>query len=305
MQLTNTWRRRLTTTGLGSAKVVVAILVICSVISGASTVWRWVFPADATPLAVTVRSVGNQTALVESYAIDCVTVLLTASTSRAAEVARCFPDSTDMALPTTSPLIVSAQAASATLVGQTAPDVETYGVIVSVTEQSYTNAPPVRSYYQLPVSVYAGSAPRAMAKPARRDPPPPGVDVSLDYPVTITNDAAIAAVVSGFFTCYLTDANGIERFVTVDSGLGPLRAYSAATVSSIRAQQQVPEAPAEGTELRVWVTVSARAADYSATPLEYPLTLRATGGAWSVVGIDAVPAIDPDAPPAPVGARPR
>jgi hypothetical protein len=305
MQLTNTWRRRLTTTGLGSAKVVVAILVICSVISGASTVWRWAFPADATPVAVTVRSVGNQTALVESYAIDCVTVLLTASTSRAAEVARCFPDSTDMALPTTSPLIVSAQAASATLVGQTAPDVETYGVIVSVTEQSYTNAPQVRSYYQLPVSVYAGSAPRAMAKPARRDPPPPGVDVSLDYPVTITNDAALAAVISGFFTCYLTDANGIERFVTVDSGLGPLRAYSAATVSSIRAQAQVPEAPAEGAQLRVWVTVSARAADYTATPLEYPLTLRATGGAWSVAGIDAVPAIDPDAPPAPVGARPR
>lgn len=57
-----------------------------------------------------------------------------------------------------------------------------------------------------------------MASPARRDPPPPGVDVSLDYPVTITNDAVLAAVISGFVTCYLTDANGIERFVTVDSG---------------------------------------------------------------------------------------
>ncbi|BBY46595.1 hypothetical protein MARA_00250 (plasmid) [Mycolicibacterium arabiense] len=305
MQLTNTWRRRLTTTGLGSAKVIVTILVICSVISGASTVWRWVFPPDVTPAAVTARSVGNQTAMVESYAIDCVTVLLTASTSRAAEVARCFPNSTDMALPTTSPLIVSAQAASATFVGQTAPDVETYGVIVAVTEQSYTNAPPVRSYYQLPVSVYAGGAPRAMAKPARRDPPPPGVDVSLDYPVTITNDAALAAVISGFITCYLTDAAGIERFVTVDSGLGPLRAYSAATVSSIRAQQPVPEAPAEAAELRVWVTVSARAADYTTTPLEYPLTLRATGGAWSVAGIDTVPAIDSDAPAVPVATGSR
>ena len=109
-----------------------------------------------------------------------------------------------------------------------------------MTEQSYTNAPPVRSYYQLPVSVYGGVAPRAMAKPARRDPPPPGVDVALDYPVTITNDAALAAVINGFVTCYLTDATGIERFVTVDSGLGPLRAYSGATVSSIRAQQTPP-----------------------------------------------------------------
>jgi hypothetical protein len=126
--------------------------------------------------------------------------------------------------------------------------------------------------------------------------------VSLDYPVTITNDATLAAVISGFATCYLTDATGIERFVTVDSGLGPLRAYSTATVTSIRAQQPAPVAPAEGAELRVWVRVSARAADYTTTPLEYPLTLRATGGAWSVAGIDPVPAIDPDAPPVPVAA---
>jgi hypothetical protein len=305
MQLTNTWRRRLTATGHGSAKVIVAILVASAALNGLSIAWRWVLPPDLPSIAVTARTVGNQTALVESYAIDCVTVLLTASSSRAAEVARCFPNSTDMALPTTSPLIVSAQAASATFVGETAPDVATYGVIVAVTEQSYTNAPPVRSYYQLPVSVYAGSAPRAMAKPARRDPPPPGVDVALDYPVTITNDAALAAVIGGFVTCYLTDANGLERFVTVDSGLGPLRAYSTATVTSIRAQRQVPDAPAERAKLRVWATVSARSSDYTTTPLEYPLTLRATGGAWSVAGIDPVPAIDPDAPPVPVATGTR
>lgn len=131
------------------------------------------------------------------------------------------------------------------------------------------------------------------------------MDVSLDYPVTITNDAVLAAVISGFVTCYLTDANGIERFVTVDSGLGPLRAYSTAAVTSIRAQHPVPEAPADGSELRVWVTVSARATDYTATPLEYPLTLRATGGAWSVAAIDVVPAINPDAPPTPVAAGTR
>lgn len=300
MHVTNTWRRRLNTTGQGSAKVIVMVLVVCSVISGASTLWRWIFPSDGTPVAVTARSVSNETALVESYAIDCVTVLLTASTTRADEVARCFPNSTDMSLPTTSPLIITAQAASATFVGQTAANVATYGVIVAVTEQSYTNAPPVRSYYQLPVSVYDGAAPRAMAKPARRDPPPPGVDVELGYPVTITNDATLAAVIGGFVTCYLTDAAGIERFVTVDSGLGPLRAYSTATVTSIRAQRAVHQAPAEGAELRVWVAVSARAADYTTTPLEYPLTLRATGGAWSVAGIDTVPAIDTDAPPVPV-----
>lgn len=305
MQLTNTWRRRLTTAGQGGAKVIVTVLVICSVISGASTLWRWAFPADETPVAVTARSVGNETALVESYAIDCVTVLLTASSSRAAEVARCFPDTSDMSLPTTSPLIVSAQAASATFVGETAPNVATYGVIVAVTEQPYINAPPVRSYYQLPVSVYDGAAPRAMAKPARRDPPPPGVDVSLDYPVTITNDTVLAGVISGFVTCYLTDANGIERFVTVDSGLGPLRAYATATVTSIRAQHQVPDAPAEGSELRVWVTVTARAADYTTTPLQYPLTLRASAGAWSVAAIDVVPAIDPQVPPSPVAGSTR
>jgi hypothetical protein len=305
MHLTNTWRRRLTTAGHGGAKIVVTILVASAALNGVSIVWQWVFPPDLPSVAVTARSVGNQTALVESYAIDCVTVLLTASSSRAGEVARCFPDTTDMALPSTAPLIVSAQAASATLLGQTAPDVTTYGVIVSVTEQPYANAPPVRAYYQLPVSVYGGVATRAMGKPARRDPPPPGVDVALDYPVTITNDAALAGVVTGFLTCYLTDATGIERFVTVDSGLGPLRAYSGVTVSSIRAQQTPSQAPTEGAQLRVWVSLTARAADYSTVPLEYPLTLRAVGGAWSVAGIDPVPALDPDASPVPVAARTR
>lgn len=305
MRMTNTWRRRLTTSGRGSAKIVVAILVASAALNGLSIVWRLVFPPESTPVSETARSVGNQTALVESYAIDCVTVLLTASSSRAAEVARCFPDSSDMALPTTSPLIVSAQSATATLVGQTADDVATYGVIVAVTEQPYTNAPPVRGYYQLPVSVYGGSAPRAMAKPARRDPPPPGVDVALDYPATITNDAALSSVVSGFITCYLTSAAGIERFVTVDSGLGPLRAYSEAMVSAIRAQRQPTEVPSDGEQLRVWVAVTARAADYSTTPLDYPLTLRATGGTWSVAGVDPVPAIDTDSPPVPVGGAPR
>ena len=91
MQLTNTWRRRLTTAGHGSAKVIVAILVASATLNGLSIVWRWVFPSDLPSVTVTARSVGNQTALVESYAIDCVTVLLTASSSRAAEVARCFP----------------------------------------------------------------------------------------------------------------------------------------------------------------------------------------------------------------------
>ncbi len=121
-----------------------------------------------------------------------------------------------------------------------------------------------------------------MGKPARRDPPPPGVRVKLDYPTTIPSNDPVAAVVSGFIACYLTDASGIERFVTVDSGLGTLHAYSAATVSSLRSQQPVPEAPGEGQQLRVWATVTARAADYSTTALDYPLTLRATGvaGQW-------------------------
>jgi hypothetical protein len=106
MQLTNTWRRRLTAVGHGSAKIAITILVASAALNGLSIAWRAVFPAKATPVAETARSVGNQAALVESYAIDCVTVLLTASSSRAREVARCFADTSDMALPTTPPVIV-------------------------------------------------------------------------------------------------------------------------------------------------------------------------------------------------------
>ncbi len=73
MKLTNTWRRRLSAAGLGSTKVAVIAVVTLSVISGASTVYRWVFPAVGPSVAQTARAVGNQTAMVESYAIDCVT----------------------------------------------------------------------------------------------------------------------------------------------------------------------------------------------------------------------------------------
>lgn len=303
MQLTNTWRQRLHTAGRGSAKLLITVLVASAAINGLNIAWHWIFPTDPPAIAATARTVNNQTALVESYAIDCVTVLLTASSSRAAEVARCFPDSsTTMALPPTPSLIVTAQAATSTLEGQSALNMTTYGVVVAVTQQAYNNAPPTRAYYQLPVSVYGGSAPRAMGMPARRDPPPTGVDPKLDYPITITDDA-VATMLSGFVRCYLTSTTGLDRFTTVDSGLGPLSAYATATVSAIRAQNTAAANPTDGTEQKVLVSVTARAADYSTVPLQYPLTLRASGGAWSVARIDPMPVIDTESPPQPARNR--
>lgn len=300
MPMTNTWRRRLSAAARNGGRAVLVVLVISASINGLAILWRLVFPAEPPPIAATARTVVNQSNLVESFAIDCVTTMLTASTSRADEVQRCFPDSADRAaLPVTPPLIVAAPTAASTVRGDSVGDITTYGVIVAVTEQPYVNGPTTRAYYRLPVTVYGNGAPRAMARPARVDPPPPGAAVELDYPVGLNTESAVATVVSGFITCYLTDAPGLERFITTDAAMWPLRAYHSATVTEVRAQRQPEDIPPDHSTLRVWVSVSARAPDYTQTELDYPLTLRASGGAWSVAAVDAVPAMNPDADPVP------
>lgn len=85
--LTNTWRKRLdgTRSALQRAGLTVG-LTSCSVVAIA-TIWGWTFnsPID---VAGPARSAVNRTALVGSYAQNCITRWLTATAAHQQEIGR-------------------------------------------------------------------------------------------------------------------------------------------------------------------------------------------------------------------------
>jgi Conjugative transposon protein TcpC len=287
--LTETWKRRLNAGTRTTGRVILTLMVASAALNGLALIWHAVFPQSPPPVAKTARTVLNQTDLVKAFAVDCVTSWLTAASTQQPDLSRCFPATATITVPTTPALIVTAPQAQATAEGPSRHDLTTYGVVVAVTEQPYPTATKTRAYYQLSVSVYGKDAPRALTTPARIDPPPLGADVDLGYPQTIPATSPVATMLSGFITCYLTGAPGLDRFITTDSGLTGLHAYRAATVTTIQAATNPPDSPADNSEIHLLVTVSARSVGYTPYHLSYPLTVRANAGSWSVAAIDPVP----------------
>lgn len=297
--LTNTWKRRLSGAAHGTGRIILAVLVASAAINGIAVVWRAVFPPSPPPIAAIAGQVDHQADLAKGFAIDCVTTYLTASTTQAADLGRCFPHPDKLSMPTTPALIVSSPTAYTSRPAHPRDDVTTYGVMVGVTEQPYPTARPTRAYYQIPVGIYRNAGPRALDNLARVDPPPPGADLELGYPVTIAANTPLFTMLSGFITCYLTKSPGLERFVTTDSGLRPLAGYANAAITGAQAATNPPNNPADNAELPVRIDVSARRPDYTQIDLSYPLTLRSVGGSWFVAQIDAIPVLA-DTTPTPV-----
>lgn len=297
--LTNTWKRRLNGGVRGAGRIILAVLVASAAINGFAVVWRAVSPPSPPPIAAIAGQVEQQADLAKGFAIDCVTTYLTASTTQAADLGRCFPHPDKLSRPTTPALIVSSPIAYTSRPDHSRDDVTTFGVMVGVTEQPYRTATPTRAYYQIPVGIYRNTGPRALDNLARVDPPPPGVDIELGYPTTIAANTPLFTMLSGFITCYLTKAPGLERFVTTDSSLRPLAGYANATITGAQAAINPPDTPADNVELPVRIDVSARRPDYTQIDLSYPLTLRSVGGSWFVAQIDAIPVLG-DTTPTPV-----
>lgn len=298
--LTNTWKRRLTTSSRGVGRIAVTLLVVSATINGVAVVWRAVFPPAPPPIASIASQVINQVDLAKAFAIDCVTTYLTASTTQGTDLGRCFPHPDTLSVPTTPALLVSSPTAYASRPHYLSGDVTTYAVVVAVTELAYPTARPTRAYYQIPVSVYRNTGPRALDNLSRVDPPPPGTDPKLGYPVTITAGTPLFTMLSGFITCYLTKAPGLERFITTRSGLSPLAGYANATITAAQAVTNPPDNPADNTELPVHIDVAVRRPDYTQITLSYPLTLQSAGGTWFVAQIDALPVLaDTTATPVP------
>lgn len=139
--LTNTWRKRLdgTHNALRRAGLIVG-LGSCSVVAIA-TIWGWIFdnPID---VAGPARSAVNRTALVGSYAQDCVTRWLTATASHQQVLHDCWSLRDPIKLPTTPALIVTSPAVSAVTLVSDVGTTQQWSVVITVSERAFEAAPP-------------------------------------------------------------------------------------------------------------------------------------------------------------------
>ncbi|WP_308160115.1 conjugal transfer protein [Mycolicibacterium goodii] len=265
--------------------------------------WQLLFGEREDPVTP-ARTVVNKAAVVGSFAQDCVSMWLTATSQDTGSLAQCFALPTnDLKLPSTPAVVITTPTIVAVtyegLAGKEA-DSEIYSVVVGVTERPYESAPPTRGLYRVPV-LWSKYGPRAASLPARVSGPGQGADLPLSYPTTLTAADPAFQVVSGFVTAFLTGSGGLERYVTADSLLASLgQVYETATVTGLTATQPLPTTPADGQAVRVLAQVSAVTSQYAPVQLVYPLTLRGLGGRWSVAGIDPAPAISQTDAPIPV-----
>lgn len=303
MRINTAWRNRLSKSGTAGSRVGVYIVIGLAALSGLNVLWQMLFSSPPDPVTP-ARSVVNKAAVVGSFAQDCVSVWLTATTQDSTSLAQCFSLPSDvLKLPPTPGVVITTPTVVAVTFEGTAGkahDSEVYSVVVGVTERAYESAPPMRALYRLPV-LWSRFGPRAASLPARVSGPGPGADLPLAYPTTLAASDSAFQVVSGFITAYLTGQGGVERYVTSDSmlvGLGPV--YETATVTMLTAVSAVPATPADGQSVRVLAQVDAVTSQYTPAHLVYPLTLRGLGGRWSVAAIDAAPAMSTADDPVPV-----
>jgi hypothetical protein len=306
--LTNTWRKRLDGTGnlFRRAGFVVGV-GSCSVVAIA-TIWGWIFN-DPIDVAGPARSAVNRTALIGSYAQDCVTRWLTATQSHEQSLHDCWSLRDPIRLPTTPAVVVSSPAVSAvTLVSDTGA-AQQWSVVVAVSERPFEAATPHTAYYRLPV-VYSNYGVRASALPARVNGPGAGADAPLGYPTALADTSPAFVTVSGFITSFLTGAGELERYVTTDAGLLPAADYRSAQVTKLVANHAAPdhEVPANGTTLHVLAMVNAVTSQFAPLQLDYPIVLTVTSGRWTVSALDYAPLLADNAeltPVIPTAAAPR
>lgn len=297
------WKRRLTTWAVGGRRIVIVLLVASSSINGFALAWDFVFPPEPPPIASVSRTIVNETDAVKAFATGCITSLLTATSSSAADLMRCYPAGRTYTLPTTTTMTVSNAVAWASRRGTETGDVVVYSVKISVAQQPYPLAPKTTAFYQMPIAVYKDNGLQAIDRISRIDTPPAGAYVALGYQVPITAGTPVFSMLSGFASAFLTTAGGLERFTTTDSGITVVGSYSNATVTVAQAETQPAENPKDNAELAVHIDVSARRPDYTQEDLSYSLTLGAHGGAWFVTQIDAIPVVAADTTPTPVPTR--
>ncbi|MET9122191.1 conjugal transfer protein [Streptomyces sp. NPDC004528] len=126
-------------------------------------------------------------------------------------------------------------------------------------------------------------APGRVAGPRTADVP------ASAYAVSVPVESELAAAAGGFLRAYLTGTGDVDRFLAPGVSLAGVASttYSAVEVESASAVEEAgaaPRVPADGTRVRLRVSVQAR--DKSAMwPLTYELQLSARAGRWEVAAL--------------------
>lgn len=308
------WKKRLSVGATIGKRVGFVALVAFSSISGIDAAKRYIWPPEEPPIVPTTQTVINESDRVKGFAIGCVESLLSASIIPGVEIASCYPDGIKYTPAGSGSQTVTGGKAVATKFGPTSGDISVYGVQVVVDEQSYAGAPKTTAKYQITVSVYQHDGLQAIDKIGAIPLGPPGAYLPLGYPVDVprnqpnsTELTPLFSSLQGFATAFLTNAGGLDRYTTPESGITALGSYVLATVTAATADTTPADNPPDNAELGVHIDVSARRANYSQEALSYPLTLRASGGSWFVARIDAIPALGelkPIPAPAPTSQAP-
>lgn len=298
--LTNTWRRRLESTGGTVRRAALAVGIGSCTVVAASTIWGWLTD-EPIDVAGPARSAVNRTALIGSYAEGCVIRWLTATATHPQTLQDCWSLRDQMRLPATPAVIVSSPAVSAVTLVNDAGTRQQWSAVITVSERPFEAATPHTAYYRMPV-IYSNYGPRGTTLPARVNGPGAGADAALAYPVTVADTSPVFSTVAGFLTSYLTTGGGLERYVTADSGLLPAADYRSVRVTKLLANRGAPDhdVPTEGTTVHVLATADAVTNQFSPIQLNYPIVLKVTSGRWSVAGLDYAPLLADDAELTPV-----
>lgn len=307
---TKTWERRINTTGgwLGKAAMAVA-LISCSIVAIA-TIWGWIFD-DPIDVRGPARKELNRAEFVGNWAKHCVEKALTATKPAAATGASaqaqdsvnpmqdCWTSDDGQPLPTNPGAVITSPGVAAVTLEDELGYAQQWSVIISVLERPYASAPAAERCYRLPV-LYSSYGLRATMRPGKADCGGAGADLPLGYPTTLAPASPVFVALTGFFESYLTNAGGLDRYITTDSGLVATPDYRSKRdggpeprIIKLRSTRTVPDAdqptPADGTKVRVLATVDSVTRQYSPRREDYALTLTVVSGRWMVSGIDYAP----------------
>lgn len=308
--VSKTWRRRLVRGRSYARRAAVAVLAFSALLGGLAAAKVFVLPThpDAADVAATAERVGNQRAAAGAFAVDFVTAVLTTPGTQRTSLNRFVTMPADSGaaqhVSAAIPAVISAPQVWSVLPVGTAADAALYSVTVAVQERPYASAPPTRTFYRVPVSMWHYQ-PRALDMPARISDPGPGAEVALSYGHPLDINTEIYTVVSGFITSYLTGSAPLDRYVLAGSWLTAVGGYRSALITTAETTREVPEHPQPGTLVHVRATVTAQTSQFATVNLCYPLTVENSAGTWMVADIDLIPQTSSDTPPVPVGAAHR
>lgn len=300
-----TWQRRIANTKGRGPEIA---RTTGSALGALSFVILIIIGACSTPddVAAQARSAVNKAAAVGSFAQDCVSTWLTATSKDSAAIQDCTTvASGELKLPTT-PLVLAGNPSvvAVTYSGKAGRDSDTdlYSVIIGVNQRPYGSATPLRALYRVSVSLNQYGT-RLTTLPARIGGLGSGADLPTDYPADLGPQDQLFTLASGFLEAYLTPAGGVDRYVTADSGLVTLGAvYQSVWVTSAAASTVPPAYAPDGSVVRLLVHASASASKVSdeqkkrrqyppSIQMVYPLSVLKVSGQWQIAAVDESPAM--------------